>query len=346
MAVLKGASIERFVNAPGADAKAVLVYGPDAGRVRELAQTLVKSVAGSLHDPFRIARLAEEQLAQDPALLADEARSLSLSGGRRVVWVSNCGSGFHNAVEIYLTDPGDDGLIVGEASALSKSAKLRMLFEQSDALRIIACYEDTVEDLRGLAVEAARAASLSIEDDALSLLVDRIGSDRALSRREIEKLLLYCHGRLQIRAEDVVAVCGDASAASLDELADAALEGDAAEVLRRFERLAGTGIPAATMLTIIAGHVARLQSLSLEVATGKARDAVIRSARPLIHFARVPRLSRQLALWRTEDLDGAARTLFAAIAQTRECPAIETPLAERTLLGLARKSQALRSQAL
>jgi DNA polymerase III subunit delta len=209
MAILKKPAIEAFIRAPSPETKAVLVHGPDVGRVHEVAAGIVRSAAGSLDDPFTVVNVSDNSLAADPALLADEARSLSLLGGRRVVWVAPAGRGFQGAIESYLADPGGDGLIVAEAAALQKSSKLRTLLEKSRQCAVIACYEDSAEDLRALVSRAAAESKLAVSDDVVEHIVDRIGGDRALSRREIEKLVLYCHGSESIELEDIEAVCGD-----------------------------------------------------------------------------------------------------------------------------------------
>ncbi len=49
--------------------------------IRDRAAALVRAVAGSLDDPFLVAELAREDIGR----LADEAASLPLTGGRRVV---------------------------------------------------------------------------------------------------------------------------------------------------------------------------------------------------------------------------------------------------------------------
>lgn len=345
MSILKGSAIDAFVRSPRADIKALLVYGSDSGRVRETAEAVVTSIVGSLDDPFRVTRLSDDQLFADPGLLADEARSLSFTGGRRVVWIGQAGRGFQKASEIYLADPGGEALIVAESGALPKTSKLRSLFETPDAAVIIACYEDTAGDLRSLAARSAAKAGLAIDEDALELLVERIGSDRAVSRSEIEKLLLYCHGRNRIEFADVEAVCGDVSALSMDELLDAALEGDAAEACRRFSQLTAAGSAPSAVLSALGMHVARLQQLRLEVDQGKAPEAAIKAVRPPLHFRRQARIGRQLATWPAMALDEAARTVLDATFQTRELPMLDHAIAERALLSLARKGQALRANA-
>ena len=50
------AGMRRSCAIPG-DCRVVLLYGEDAGMIRERAETLVRTVAGSLDDPFLVAEL-------------------------------------------------------------------------------------------------------------------------------------------------------------------------------------------------------------------------------------------------------------------------------------------------
>jgi DNA polymerase-3 subunit delta len=342
--ILKGAAVASFLRAPPPDTKAVLIHGPDTGRVHELAAGIVRAVAGTQDDPFLVVNLSDNSLAADPALLVDEARSLSLVGGRRVVWVAAAARGFQTAAEAYLADAGGDALIVAEAGVLPKSSKLRSMLESSKQAAVIACYEDSIEDLRNLVARAASEAKLAISDDVIEYVAERIGSDRALSRREIEKLMVYCHGQAAIALEDVEAACGDVSAASLDALLDATFGGDVAECCRRLAQLAESGVSPAGVLTSTGNHLARLQEFRGEVDRGKPRDAVVRGARPPLHFNRQASVSRQLGLWSGEALEGAQSTVLEATVMTRQFAGLDHAITERALLSLARKAQGLRSR--
>lgn len=344
MTLLKGSALASFIRAPAASTKAVVIHGSDTGRVHEMAAEIVRASAGSLDDPFLVVKLSDTNLAADPALLIDEARSLSLLGGRRVVWVAPAGRGFQGAMEAYLTDPGGDALVVAEAAALPKSSKLRSVCEQSKLVAVIACYEDSAEELRALVSRAASEAKLTINDEVLEHIVDRIGSDRAVSRREIEKLLLYCHGKASIELADVEATCGDVSAVSLDALLDAAFGGDVAACCRHLAQLDDSGMSPAGILTGTGSHLARLQELRNDIDRGRARDAVVRNARPPIHFNRQPRILRQLALWSGAVLDEAQSTVLEATALTRQFATLDHAIAERAILSLARRAQSLRSK--
>ena len=344
MTILKPSGVASFTRSPPAGIKAILIHGSDTGRVHEVAADIVRASAGSLDDPFLVVKLSDGSLLGDPSLLVDEARSLSLIGGRRIVWVAPAGRGFQNAMEAYLTDPGGDGLIIAEAAALPKSSKLRSMCEQSKFVAVIACYEDSAEDLRALVSSALSKARLSCGDDVLEHIVDRIGSDRALSRREIEKLLLYCHGRTSIELEDVEAMCGDVSASSLDALLDAAFGGDLAECCRRLAQLAESGTSPSAILTSMGNHLARLQDLRGEIDRGRPRDTVMRNARPPIHFNRQSGMMRQLVLWSGAVLDEAQSTVLEATALTRQFASLDYAITERAILSLARRAQSLRAK--
>ena len=177
-----------------------LVFGPDAGLVQERAEKLLKTVVPDLTDPFNVADLSEAVLLADPARLADEAAAISMMGGRRVVRVRGAGNDLAELFEHFLDDPPGDALVVVEAGDLAKGAALRKLFEGDDKAAAIACYADNARDLEDVVRDALRAEGLSIAPDALDDAVSRLGSDRGVTRRELEKLALYAKGQKSVSA--------------------------------------------------------------------------------------------------------------------------------------------------
>src|SRR5689334_13022535 len=114
MVALKTADIDRFVAKPNQAQPVILVYGPDAGLVRERAEALVRSAVDNIDDPFSLVRLEGDALASEPARLVEEANTIPLFGGRRAIWVKAGGRNFAPAVEALLTDPPADCRVVIE----------------------------------------------------------------------------------------------------------------------------------------------------------------------------------------------------------------------------------------
>ena len=72
---LPPARVAAFLRDPGS-CRVVLLYGDDAGMIRDRAETLVRAVAGSLDDPFLVTELAREDIRRLP----DEAAGAVADG--------------------------------------------------------------------------------------------------------------------------------------------------------------------------------------------------------------------------------------------------------------------------
>lgn len=189
--IVKGQALEQLLMRPGKAVRAVLFYGPNAGRVQEYAGRIVRSVVENVSDPFRIAHLTAADLNEDPARLADEAAALAMTGGRRVVRVRGAGDAHTEAFENCLDNSHGDSLIVVETGELAKTSRLRKLFESSTACAIGACYEETSADLEALVIGHLRQYGLSITSEAKDYLLNCLGEDRLVTRQELEKLVVY-----------------------------------------------------------------------------------------------------------------------------------------------------------
>ena len=82
---LNSNEIAGFIRRPPEHVRAVLIYGPDGGQVREVSDKIAKTIVEDLSDPFRVADLVPENLKEEPSRIADEAAAISLTGGRRLV---------------------------------------------------------------------------------------------------------------------------------------------------------------------------------------------------------------------------------------------------------------------
>jgi len=333
---------DRFVANPPKGLRVALVFGPDSGLVQERAETLLKTVAPDLSDAFNVADLSESVLANDPARLADEAAAISMMGGRRVVRVRGASNDLTELFESFLDDPPGDALVVVEAVDLNEVTGLRKLFEADEAAAAIACYADTVRNLEGVVRDSSRAAGLSHAPDALADAASRLGSDRGVSRRELEKLALYAHGRKSVTLEDVRAVMGDEAEARAEEASDAAGSGDFAKLDLALERLWIADMNAVAVARSAMGHFQRLLQVSEMVARGDNPDGAIRKLRPPLHFLRADAFKAQLRRWNPERLGEALDTLLEAetLAKTTAVPA--EAAVGRALMNVAAMAKAVR----
>jgi DNA polymerase-3 subunit delta len=324
---------EAFLKSPDAGIRAILVYGPDAGLVRERADRLALGVVGDGVDPFRLSELAAADLAGDPPRLNDEAAALCLTGGRRVVRVRDADDRLGEIFRAFLDDPAGDALVVVEAGELSPRSKLRLAFETAKSAGALPCYVEGGAALAGAVRAALAERGLRADNDAARSLALLLGPDRMLLRGEIEKIALYVGERGVVTEDDVLACAAEAAATSIDEAVDACLAGDAAATDRAFSRLAAEGVQPVRVLRALASHLGKIEAVHARAAAGEDAGQAMMAQR--IFFKRQPAFRAQLRIWRGARL---ARALARAIEAEMRCKETGQPdrlIAERAFLDLA-----------
>ncbi|MBV9828630.1 MAG: DNA polymerase III subunit delta [Alphaproteobacteria bacterium] len=294
---LPAGRVEGFLRRPDAEIRAILLYGPDAGLVRERADTLARHICPELRDPFRVADLTAAAVTADPARLYDEAAQISLMGGRRVVRVRDAGDSLATLFSRFLADAAGDALIVVEAGDLPGRSSLRRVFDDAAIAAAIGCYPDNARDLAGVIRDSFAAHRITPTRDAIDYLVGHLGGDRLLTRAELEKLSLYAGDGGRLDLDDVRAVLSDSAGLSVDDALMAAAEGDAAALDRALARVFQEGESAVSVIRALLRHLQRLHLLALRVASGTSPDEAVRGARPPIFFKQQDSYRRQLNRW-------------------------------------------------
>jgi DNA polymerase III subunit delta len=295
---LPPARLAAFLAKPDGALRGALVYGPDAGLVRERADKLALAICSDPKDPFRVADLVAATLAADPARLHDEAAALSLSGGRRLLRVRDAGDAVGALFERFLREPPPgDSFIVVEAGELPTRSSLRRAFEAASTGMAVPCYADGRRELEDLVREVLGTRRITIAGDALAHLVDHLGSDRLMSRGEIEKLALLVGDGGRVELADATASVGDSAALGVDDVVFTAAEGDAAALERALLRAFLEGETSVGVLRAQMRHFQRLHVAASLLASGASEDDAMRGLRPPVFFKQQERFKRQLRLW-------------------------------------------------
>src|SRR6201995_5669839 len=175
MVALRGKDIDSFLARPDPGRPIILLYGPDAGLVRERADALLKSAVDNVDDPFSLVRLDGDELSAEPSRLVDEALTVPLFGGRRAIRVRAGSRSFAGGIDTLAEVPIKDCRIVIEAGDLRAESPLRTACERAKTAVAIGCYPDGERDLAKLMDEELRAANLRIAPDARAALMSLLG---------------------------------------------------------------------------------------------------------------------------------------------------------------------------
>ena len=333
---LSGQKAEAFLRAPDPAMRAILVFGPDNGLVRERAVKLAKTVLSDLNDPFRVAELTPAALKDDPARLADEAAAMALTGGRRVVMVRDGGDTLSSLFQSFLANPVGDALVVVEAGELGPRSSLRKLFEGAANATALASYGDEGASLQQVIAEELKTSQLTAEPEAMAFLMDHLGGDRRLTRSELQKLALYMGAPGRVSLDDAVACIGDTAALSMDDLAMATAEGDHATAQRVLDRLFRESTHAVAVLRALSRHFQRLHLAAGIMAQGKSGEQAMNALKPPVIFKAADRFRRQLSRWPADRVGQALERLIEAETECKTTGMPAEEICSRAIMQLCR----------
>jgi DNA polymerase-3 subunit delta len=339
MAVVKAAELIGHLANPRKAPRAVLVHGADRSAVYELCQRVTKKVIESGDETLNVSRLTEAQVTGSPGRLFEEFSSISMFGGNRVIWVSAAGDGLAKSLEPILAGETGGNLILIDAEALTKASRLRKLFETHPHAASVALYEESPQELRLRLERLIKSSGMAIDEDALLRLLEFISFERAVAESETLKLITYCEGQSTISLEDVQAICGDTSDASMDDLLDAVFEGRLNDVDRYVMSVGASASAGRGTLGAALQHIVKLQGMASQISQGSTIDSVVHAPRFGIFFKRRASISMQLRTWDIDALLNAEEKICAAILQTRQHPDLDEALVSRALLALGRSAR-------
>jgi DNA polymerase III subunit delta len=338
---LQGARAERFIAAPDAAIRAVLLHGEDEGQVRERAKRIAEAIVPDLADPFRVAELSGDALRADPVRLDDEARALSLVGGRRVVRVH--GADDHHAAlfeRFFAELPPGDSLIVVAAGELQGKSALRRVFEGAKDGGAILCHADGESELLALVDSVMAAHRVKLDRDAKRYLADHLSADRMLNRGELEKLALYAGDGGSVSYDETRQVVGDSAEITLDDAVNAAAAGDLAALERSLSRAFDEGESPVTVLRAALRHFQRIYVATARIDAGTSRDDALAG---LWVFGRLRQsLPGHVQLWSKGRAAAALEALNAAERATKRTGVPAETVCREALLRVARGARRAR----
>ena len=246
-----------------------LVVGDDEYAKDEIAKAFQATVPEDIQ-AFAFERFSAIETT-DPGVVVNSARTLPFLGDRRVIvvtraekWFSGRRKGGDDAspdedddadgtdvLEAYLERPEPASTVVFVAADVNRT--LRVVKALVKRAVTIECWGLKGEkDPRGPATEVLnragrlaaglfKRAGMTLDRGALEPLLAHAGSDIAILRGDVERLILYCHGRTTVTTDDVDAVVSGTALLNPWGVVNAIERGDAREALRQVRVVTDAG---------------------------------------------------------------------------------------------------------
>ena len=231
----KESDFNNALNAGMQNVSAVLIYGPDAGQVDELADKAIEKLE---IDPNNLLAIDSDDLREKTDALFAEACCPSLLGGRRMIMIANAGDSDAGLLRELCEHPSLDAFVVITGGILGAGGKLRSLFEDCAKLAALPCYTDDERTLSALIQKDLFAAGIKqITPDAMQYMCGHLGGDRGITRSFLKKIALYVDDKKTVTLDDVEKCLPDAGAADTDAFLYGLTAGHVSQTMLALDRL-------------------------------------------------------------------------------------------------------------
>lgn len=274
-------------------------------------------IAGILPDPGERIELSGADLKRDPVRLDDEARSTSLFGGSRHIFVRASGDEAHEAVANLLESeiPPCPVLIVA-VSATDKSRTAKLLASRGDAL-VAMFYPPDLSSVTASVRQMADAAGLQMGGDLAERIARGAGLDVRLAQSEVTKLAIYLdaapHAPRAAKIEDLDAVGASTEEEGFMSLVNVVLSGEVGRLSGELKRMRDLSLNPVGLLLAMERRAAQLAQLSAKLGPrGDVAGLLEAETRARRVFFRDKRdLSVQLRRWQGRKLERLVQRLVS-----------------------------------
>lgn len=223
------------------DCRIFYFCGPDESGASDAAA----KIAGMLGEAEKV-DLGGGELKRDPVRLADEARSVSLFGDRRIIHVRATGDDAHDAVETLLQSPVDGWpVLIVATSATDKSRIAKLLENRADAL-VGMFHPPDLKSVASAIRSSADAMGVRLTDELSERVARATALDTRMARSELEKIALYLDASPQAprtaTAADLDEVCAVSEDDGMMPLVNAVLGGEVRRIPAELSRMREQGI--------------------------------------------------------------------------------------------------------
>lgn len=223
------------------DCRIFYFCGPDESGASDAAA----KIAGMLGEAEKV-DLSGGELKRDPVRLADEARSVSLFGDRRIIHVRATGDDAHDAVETLLQSPVDGWpVLIVATSATDKSRIAKLLENRADAL-VGMFHPPDLKSVASAIRSSADAMGVRLTDELSERVARATALDTRMARSELEKIALYLDASPQAprtaTAADLDEVCAVSEDDGMMPLVNAVLGGEVRRIPGELSRMREQGI--------------------------------------------------------------------------------------------------------
>ena len=268
-----------------------LIYGENEGHKNEIIKFLEKNFNRNIE------KYDEAQIISNNEFFYEKMFNQSLFEKEKIVIINRCSDKIYEIIENIIEKNNSDIKVILNANVLDKKSKLRSLFEKSRELVIVPTYKDNSVTLAGIAKKFFNNYKISISQETINLLVNRCNGDRGHLKSELDKVLIYIHGRKSINLEEIYKLTNLAENFGINELVDTALSKNSEKISNIINESNYKSEDGILILRTFLQKAKRLLNLYEKQNESTSLDGLVENYKPPIFWKDKPIVKKQLENW-------------------------------------------------
>ena len=315
-----------------------LVYGPNEGLVRNISQSL-SSIFKNGESADEVV-LSAKTLEDEPNKIMDEIQTFSMFSSKKIIHVDSIKDKHSDIMGAIANVEFENVILILKSDNLTKSSKLRKLFDSSKKIFSIPCYEDDTRSIMNLVQNFIKNSNLKLDREIKNYLVQFLSNDRSLIQNELEKIYLYQKDRREeLSLEEVKLILNDSSSTSLNKVNESIMYGKAKAASRIINKVFSEGTNSIAIIRSLINYMIRIQQTKIEIKKQKSFEEAIKVLKPPLFWKDKDSFQNHCKAWPLKDIEKNLSLLLNAEYECKSENFLSPMICERYVLNIANQGK-------
>jgi len=315
-----------------------LVYGPNEGLVRNIIQTL--STTFKNNDSVDEVLISAKNLDEEPNKIMEEIQTFSMFNTKKIILVDTIKDKHSSIIDGLQNHEFENTILILKSDNLTKSSKLRKLFDASKSIFSIPCYEDDARSIMNLVQSFIQSSNLSLDREIKNYLVQFLSNDRSLNQNELEKIYLYQKNREEsLTLEEVKLILNDSTSTSLNKVNESIMYGKTKTASKVIHKIFSEGTNSIAIIRSLINYMLRIQQTKIEIKKQKSFDEAIKILKPPLFWKDKDNFQNHCKAWPLNEIEKSLSILLNAEYKCKSESSLSPLICEKYVLNIANQGK-------
>ena len=287
-----------------------LIYGPNEGLIRDHINRVTSSYINK--QEYEIINFNCKELDTDPQKLNDIIKTVSMFYKNKLLIIEELKDKHIKIIEDIIGNPQGNDICIIKSNNLSKSSKIRKLFENDKSCFSLACYEDDNRSLMKSIDSFIQQNQINMDRETKNYLLQSLSNDRMISKNELEKILLFNNNSGEkIELDELKKLLNDTSSINLNKMNENVMYGNTLKSSKIIHKLLSEGSSPITLLRSLTNYTL-IQETKIEMKKGNSFDVAIKILKPPVFWKDKDSFQKHCLKWPIRNIEKVLSSLLEA----------------------------------